>query len=389
MKKKVWFLSLLFLSALFISACSNNDDATNDDTTNDNDDTETTQTINEVTGIEDVTHIQNAYFNPLKDITVTNQDDEDITHLLHVNGHVNYGEIGTYTLRYTLEYGEDSLDETRTIDVVEGTIEDSTDQNANTDEQIIDAQSGSYKTGQDSTIDHPIDPQFIANDLTSEAIPSNGWWTSLLVQNYGDSNGIYTNPFRSSFSGLGMEVTNPGAGFVQYWNPDGDNTMANMSLASPDFHVKSADLAGEYETQVIDYSDTSVSVAMRNHGSLTDHMIATYTQGSPYIFTEVANNEAAFINLAAEGVSNYEFFTVDGTPINENTHVGEGIIIKLIKKHIGYDTYRPAQVGQPIYDDRYFLISTPEGTTFTLTSENHPTGLNNKISMDLNDANHF
>jgi endoglucanase Acf2 len=118
-------------------------------------------------------------------------------------------------------------------------------------------------------------------------------------------------------------------------------------------------------------------------------MVVTYTQGSPYIFTEVANSEAATIKLATNGVFNYEFFSVDGNQINGSSHVGDGIIIKLVQKHIGYDTYRPAQVGQPIYGDRYYLISTPDETTFALTSDNHPSGLNNLISMDLNDENYF
>ncbi|MFU8786810.1 MAG: hypothetical protein ACNA7U_06120, partial [Candidatus Izemoplasmataceae bacterium] len=383
MLKKIVLIALTLMVVVILSACRKQP------TTDNNDPVIVDLGIKEVIGLEHGDFIVNEYFNPLRDVLVKNQSGENITHYLKVNGFVHYGKVGTYNLHYSMTYGEDTIDITRTINIIEGTIVKETNTRNIFSPSTVTVGEGSYKTGGDASIDHPVNPLFIEPYLLDKAVPSNGWWTSLLVQNYGGGNGIYTNPFRSSFSSAGVEVTNNGVGFVQYWNPDGYNTMANFALALPDFHMKSSDLSTEYRTQVVDYSDTTVSVAMRNNQSLADQMVVTYTQGSPYIFVELANEKSPFIRLASNGVSSYEFYTVDGIRINGTSYVGDGIIIKLVQKHIGYQTSRPAQVGQPNYGDRYFLVSTPNGTSFTFSNDNHPFGLNNKISMELNEGNYY
>jgi len=91
-------------------------------------------------------------------------------------------------------------------------------------------------TGTDSLIAHPINPGYIREHLLSTAIPSSGWWTTLLAQNNGGGNGIYTNPLRAAFYNEGLEITNPLDGFVQYWNPEGYQTIAQFP--SPRFNDK-------------------------------------------------------------------------------------------------------------------------------------------------------
>ena len=345
--------------------------------------------IEQVSGLEDIEVIQNEYFDPLKGIEVINQNGENISYMFEVEGQVDYGVTGTYLLSYQMAYGEDSIDETRTITVKTGTIVRQVRPRNTIPASTIVADKGSYRSGTASDLDHPINPQNINSDLLTSAVPSNGWWTSLLAQNYGGGNGIYTNPFRSAFSNQGVEITNPGTGFVQYWNPGGYNTMANFSLALPDMFLKTSTLNAGYTTHVIDYSDTTVKVAMRNVGRAEDHMVVTYAQGSPYIFAEVMNSSSPFISFGTNGLDNYEYYTVDGTKINDRNYSGDGIVVKLVRKHVGYDTYRPAQVGQPLYADRYFLISTPENSGFMISSDNHPFGLLNKLSMDLNNDNYL
>ena len=53
---------------------------------------------------------------------------------------------------------------------------------------------------------------------------------------------------------------------------------------------------------------------------------------------------------------NVEFYNLDGQAVS-GTHTGDALIVKFVQKHIGYQTSRPAQVGQPIYGDRYFLTT--------------------------------
>ncbi len=351
--------------------------------------TEQSQSIAQVIGIDDTNHIQNEYFHPLKNVRIIDNLGNDITHLLTVSGNVNYGKLGSYELTYKLSYGDTHLLEKRVIEIIEGDISRTSYTRDQISDSIMFIDSGSYRLGNAQEIKHPINPIYINQDLLTKAIPSNSWWTQLLVQNYGGGNGIYTNPLRSSFSNLGVEVTNPGSGFVQYWNPDGLNTMANFSLALPDMFLKSTTLNSDYTTQVIDYSDTTVTVAMRNFNQPEDQMVISYAQGSPFIFAETSNTDSAYLTLATNGVSNYEFFNLTGIPITSNNYTGSGFIIKLVQKHVGYVTFRPNGVGQPIHKDLYFLVSTPKDSEFSFSSNNHPFGLINRIDLDLKNENYF
>ncbi len=367
---------------------------TTSDTTNSTTSTTTeiiveTPSISEIVGLEDVTHVVNEYFSPLKGVSILNQDGEDITKLLSVEGSVHYGEVGTYNLRYKLNYGDSVLDETRVISIVDGTISRLVNSRNTINEPLIMIEEGSYRVGNAAEISHPVRPMYINSDLLSQAVPSNGWWTQLLVQNYGGGNGIYTNPLRSAFSNQGVEITNPGTGFVQYWNPEGYNTMANFSLALPDMFLKTSSLNTDYQTYVIDYSDTTVTVAMRNNSSPDDQMVMTYAQGSPFVFAEVADSEKAYLTLASNGVAGYEFYDLNSNLINGNSFTGDGFVIRLIQKHVGYVTFRPSNVGQPIYSDRYFLVSLPAGSMVDLSSKNHPGGLINHLAFDLSSENYF
>lgn len=369
---------MMLSSLVLLYACKQSDEGSSptDDTV-----VSIPKEIKSVSGLDDQMVVQNEYFHPLKNVEVINEKNQNIAHLFQVVGHVNYGVLGDYVIHYELNYGDETLERTRTITVAPGTIQRETFSRTQIPGSEVNLDGGIYRIGNAPQIDHPVHPQFINQDLLKTAVPSNGWWTSLLVQNYGGGNGIYTNPLRSAFSNFGAEITNPGAGFVQYWNPDGYNTMANFSLALPDMYVKTTALSEGYQTYVVDYSDTTVSVAMRNTGQPQDHMVLTYAQGSPFVFAEVSNQGNPYISLAEQGASGFEFFTVDGKIINSNEHIGSGIIIKINQKHIGYQTSRPAQVGQPTYGDRYFLVSAPEDTRFGFTS--------NRINLTMAESNIF
>jgi endo-1,3(4)-beta-glucanase len=371
---KHFLIFLLITSLLLIGACQSKDDELDDFD-------ELEPAITFIDGLNDKSIIQYDYFNPLQDVIILNEKDENINHMFNVTGNVNYGEIGTYELTYKLTYGNDSIEQSRIITVESGSITRSQATRNQLSGQKVNLNDGSYSIGNAPSIAHPPSPRNIDRHLLSKAVPSNSWWTSLLVQNYGGGNGIYTNPLRSAFSNFGAEITNPGAGFVQYWNPDGFNTMANFSLALPDMYLKSSALNTAYETHVVDYSDTTVKVAMRNQNDLRDHMVLTYAQGSPYIFAEVANKQTPYLTLATQGVAGFEFYTLEGNKIQANTYQGNAIVIRYLQKHVGYITSRPQHVGQPVYDDRYFLISTPDNSTFTIS--------NNQISINLAVDNYF
>lgn len=345
-------------------------------------------TIGDIVGLEDIQVIKNHYFHPLKGVLAFSSTNESLLPYFQIFGHVDYGTPGVYSLSYRLEYNGDVYTKIRTVTVIEGTYSPLSGSRTQSQSLTVSLGSGSYLTGSQTSLIHPVQPTFLENDLYRYAVPSNGWWTTLITQNYGGSNGIYQYPIRSSFNNSGVEITHSDDGFVQYWNPGGLQTIAQFALALKDMTIKTTDLSSAYRTQIVDYSDFGVRVAMRNNGSFEDKMVITYTQGSPYVFAEVANKQAPYFVLGTDGVDNYEYYQLDGTRINDDIYVGSSLIVKMVRRHVGYQTTPPANVGSPIYKDRYFLVSTPTDTAFTFSS-NHPFGLKNRVSMILGQGNYF
>lgn len=108
-KKGLILIALISLFLLY--ACKNEETKDPDDKTV----IVLPKEIKAVEGLDDITVKQYDYFNPLKDVIVTNEKDQNISYLFSVSGHVNYGVVGTYELDYELTYGEDVISETRAV----------------------------------------------------------------------------------------------------------------------------------------------------------------------------------------------------------------------------------------------------------------------------------
>ncbi|MCF7932310.1 MAG: hypothetical protein K9K93_03995 [Acholeplasmataceae bacterium] len=374
-----WMILIILIASLGLMVSCRDKDKDPDDVV--------TPDIKDIIGLEDMSSPRGLYVDPLKDVLITDEHGKSINHLLTVEGQVQYGTLGSYDLHYSLSYAGKTLNETRTITITESPIIRESASRETIAEPFQSLGEGVYRSGTASDMTHPVNPSFMNPDLLGQAVPSNSWWTSLLVANRGAGNGLYTNPLRASFQGQGLEITNPGAGFIQHWNPDGYHTIANFSLALPDMFLWSSDLNASYTTHVIGYGDSDVRVAMRNPGDQKDHMVLTLAQGSPYVFADVMNKTSPHLVFPAGGVDGYAYYTIDGTPINDSQYIGDGLVVKLIRKHVGYDTYPPAQVGQPFYNDRYFVISAPELSTFDFSSSGHPQSLINRVDMALSEGN--
>lgn len=337
------------------------------------------EVVSDVSGIENAEVIRGHYFNVLKGVNAYTSLDRDVTSLFSVSGYVDFGTIGNYDLVYTLDFNGETYMYTRTVSVVNGTYIEPTGQRPLTYTGSNFLGSGSYYSGTTGFIEHPVNPGYIANDLLDVAIPSTGWWTTLLVENYGGSNGIYTNPLRTAFSNEGLEITNPEDGFVQYWDVGGDQTIAQFPISIKDLFLKSSALGAGYVTEVIDYSDNSVKVAMRNTGSAEDEVVVTLVQGSPYIFAETNNKSA--LSITMEQGANVEFYDLEGNLIDVSSHIGDSIIIKYVQRHSGYNCTPPSNVLGPQYSDKFYLVNTPDNTSFTM--------INNVLGMSLTEGNYI
>ena len=118
MFKKVLVLMMLS-SLLLLYACKQSDEGSSptDDTV-----ISVPKEIKSVSGLEDKMVVQNEYFHPLKNVEVVNEKNQNIAHLFQVVGHVNYSVLGDYIIHYELNYGDETIERTRTITVAPGTI---------------------------------------------------------------------------------------------------------------------------------------------------------------------------------------------------------------------------------------------------------------------------
>ncbi|HPX20924.1 MAG TPA: hypothetical protein PLK86_05370, partial [Bacilli bacterium] len=327
------------------------------------------------------------YFNPLKGIKALSTTGIDITRYFNISGYVDYGTPGYYYLTYTLNYQNDTRTIQRQVLIQNGTYVAPVSTKTITNVGEINVGSGSYRSDEAAELAHPKAPAYIEANLLDKPIPTNGWWTTLITENYGAGNGIFLNPLRSSLGNYGVEITNRGEGFVQYWDVNDYPTMAQFSPHYQDLKLKAGSLGVSSVSKVIDYSDNNVKVAMRNLQSSEDEMVVTFTQGSPYVFTEYKSKTGVSILVDDRGVDNYQYFDLSGNAIT-NSYTGKAIIIKMIKRHIGYITAKPAVVGGATYEDRYFLVNAPAGTTFTLSNTVQPAGYKDTVTMNLGSGNY-
>ncbi|MBN2504988.1 MAG: hypothetical protein JXB20_06575, partial [Bacilli bacterium] len=323
--------------------------------------------------------IVDHYFDPLLNVYAESSFGKDITSLIRVIGSIDYGTVGEYQLTYQLNYYDDSYSNTITVSVVEGDYVSLTGSRPTGFNGMVVLETGSYLTGSTSLLLHPVNPGFIRANLLNEAIPSSGWWTSLLVGNYGYGNGIYLNPLRAAFSNAGMEITNPLDGFVQYWNNDGYQTIAQFPIGLKDTFLRSTDLNPGYVTEVIDHSDSHVRIAMKNSLGGEDEVVVTMVQGSPYVFVETANKNSLTYTMDL-GVL-IEYYNLEGNKITTSSYNGDAIIVKMVQRHSGYDNSPPANIGQPEYTDKFYLVNAPQNTTFNIAS--------NVLSMNFGDGNYI
>ena len=325
-------------------------------------------------GMEEKEIALGEYFDAFENVHVKYQE-EDLTKQILIKGFVPYGQIGTYTLTYEVEVEQQVFRKERKISVVDKPL-----QRKQCEKEISSGttqkKEGSYRYGNGADLGFaPPAANYIEEELKNNPIPTTSWWTTMLTANYGNGNGIYTNPLRSSFASNGVEVTDVGEGFSEF-NLGGDYALnsSQFSITYNHLRVKADSLQNEYQTKVIGYSDNSTQISMRNDANGIDEMVVTYVQGSPYIFFETAQKDAS-IRLTNGAIQPYEFYDLSGNRI-QNSFTGNALIIKLPGIHVGYQVEPPttpggSKLGAPIHEDRYYLVNAPEGSKFTMQNETH------------------
>lgn len=346
-------------------------------------------------GLETIHLSKGTYFNVLDGVKAYSEDGDDISNGIFVKGYVDYGKVGTYTLTYAVKDENGIQEQTRTIIVENKTRETTPFQKTYNNRTITDG-LGSYRSGNSNDLEsNPPSPSYLDDSLRDKPVKTSSWWTSLLIDNYAGGNSFFLNPLRSSFQDDGVEISHFGEGFTQYWT-DSNNALsvAQFTIPDKDIYLKTSTLSSSYITKVIDYSDNSVKVTMRNSDSGDDEMVVTMVQGSPYLFAEMKEHQG-FFNLRIPGVTEaYEFYDLNGNVI-DSSYTGEAVIVKIPKTHVGYSCEVPTTpnntiVKDPIYRDKYYLINAPKNTSFTFSQDKHASPIfRDKISFTLGNGNYI
>ena len=121
-----------------------------------------------VNGVMNQEVIVGHYFDPLLNVYAESSFGKDITSLIRVIGHVDFGTTGEYQLTYNLDYNEDSFSETITVTVTEGSYIPLTGSRPAGFNGSVTMQSGSYLTGSTSLLQHPVNPGFLRANLLNQ-----------------------------------------------------------------------------------------------------------------------------------------------------------------------------------------------------------------------------
>lgn len=226
--------------------------------------------------------------------------------------------------------------------------------------QTVVLGGGSYLTNE-ITMPQPKLPDYRSNNV-GKPIASNDWWQSLLINRLGDA--IVTLPLKLQLFNQGLGVLNPGEGWI---NNDGSAVTASGSsdLFIMGNHINSASM----RTKVTDYGDFSVQTVLSDDE--TDKLVFNITKGSPYVFAQVSDLNAAEIYSA----NIQALFDSNGNPVL--TQNGSSVTTD----HIGIEIVNQEEQGNAGDITRYYGLFLPEGTVVTRAG--------NKLKLSLGQSSPY
>jgi endo-1,3(4)-beta-glucanase len=153
--------------------------------------------------------------------------------------------------------------------------------------QRVTLGKGSYEQGDVTQVEPP--PPTFKTDAIKGPVPSNDWWTSLLLTNFGGGSGLVSLPLRSTYSKNGLGVTTIDAGYL---TADGNSVNTQRDT---DLYIRPTNLvAGNAVTKVSGYGDYHVNIVFSDDA--TPKMTSTLVQGSPFVYNTFANPEQVLIS---------------------------------------------------------------------------------------------
>lgn len=181
------------------------------------------------------------------------------------------------------------------------------------------------------------------------AVPTNGIYQSLLINNFGHA--MYLYPLRAKYSESGLSISNPGVGYFE--------TTYNRSQTvtdAIDLTIRPSGELGSTKTTLIDDSDMTFGVSFSDNA--TRKMVSYFSQGSPFVSTFFADKKASIT------------YTSDD---NDTYNISDKYIIINTKSISGYKD------GKAIEEIRKYLISSDKDAEFKRTEEGFEINLNSNF----------
>ena len=225
------------------------------------------------------------------------------------------------------------------------------------EKNVVQVGAGSYL--EDIALMQPREPVYKTDNITGP-IPSNKWWTSLLVNKWGNS--LVTLPGKAQYDENGLALLYAGEGV-----PTGDGGAVNAN-GEYDFHVNAGNLnPAKMNALVNDYSDYGVEVILTDDD--TPKMVTNFVKGSPYFYFEFSDGNSA--EIYSTNIS--KLYDSNGNTIL--TQNGDSFTAD----HIGMEIENHTETNETVI--RNFGIYVPEGTVFRKVGS--------KIKMQLGSGENY
>ena len=229
---------------------------------------------------------------------------------------------------------------------------------------IVQTENGSYITGEPNFPTARL-IAYLDDSLRGKPVPSNDWWQGLLVKDKGYN--MFMNPLTATFKTDGLWLTNPGSGYFDGFNPGNGSQTVNVDVQ--DVAIGYAGMGKDAEVRVTGYSDYGISAVMTDNKKV-DKLTVYLAEGTLYAYCIFAEPDKALIT-AKDLIAVYD---LDGKEIlgtTGATFTGDCIVV-MVRTHSGYETgiskYKDENgntvVNDKIYEERYYVVSVPEGTQF-------------------------
>lgn len=202
--------------------------------------------------------------------------------------------------------------------------------------------------------------EYIDPSLRSDPIPSNDWWQSLLINNYGHA--MYLNPLRVKYHKNGLGIALPGKGYFETtYNRSQTVTEADDIILGIEANEKKT------QTEVINYSDIGVEVSFSDKNY--DKMVNSFYQGSPFVYASFTKDAKPFISG-----ENLVIYDLEMNQIKETNGTFSQLIVE-VDRFETYENNTSGNNNQKVYEKRYYLISSLSGSTYNLKE--------NKLDLNL------